>query len=179
MRRAAPGRGAAHLRLGAHSPVLPASGPWLSLQGPKLFLRRVLVSEETEGKDREGRKAQAQRDQGSESSNPGLESGEELDPKCMGTGWAGAVQGQGKALDVGWGLAGGRDCSEKLWDKDNDKGRVAGEGRSWTPLNSAWHSPLSEKACAWSCRKSSQFPPDLRKGPRSKQGQKAWQETDL
>lgn len=49
-------------RLGAHSPVLPASGPLLPCQGPKLFLGRVLVSEETAGKDRQAvRKAWAWR----------------------------------------------------------------------------------------------------------------------
>lgn len=51
-----PWKGATYLRLGVHSPLLPASGPLLPRQGPKLFLGRVLVSEETKGRDRQSGK---------------------------------------------------------------------------------------------------------------------------
>ena len=47
-----PWQRATGLRLGVHSPLLSAPGLLLPCQGPQLFLRRVLVSEETEGKQR-------------------------------------------------------------------------------------------------------------------------------
>ena len=47
-----PWKGATDRRLGVHSPLPPASGLLLPCQGPQLVLRRVLVSEETEGKQR-------------------------------------------------------------------------------------------------------------------------------
>lgn len=90
------------LRLGDHSPLPLASRPLLPRQGPKFFLRGVLVSEETEGKDRQsGKLRHGGRGQGSEPRNPGLESEGGLGPlECLVTGGAGTMKARGKAQEV-------------------------------------------------------------------------------
>lgn len=89
-----------------HSPLLSASGPLLPLQGPKLFLGRVLVSEQTEGQD----------SQSGELRHGEMEA---VNPKTLDwsqrEGWPQNSCGQdvqgswkaGEAREVGWGLAGG------------------------------------------------------------------------
>ena len=169
-----PGRGAAPLRLRAHSPLLPASGPlWLSLQGPKLFLSRVLVSEETEGKDGKSGKL---RHGWLKAVNPQTQDwslGETWTQNAWGQDGQGPRKAKGRPWGcVCWGFAGGSAVSSSA-------DAAGSPGVPDTPESAGYVFWQRRCVCALSWRGSSQFPLDLSKGPRSQQGQKALQETDL
>lgn len=106
------------LRLEAHSPLPPASGPLLPGQGPQLLLRGVLVAEETEGTDRQvsgtlrhGGRAPCQ---GSETPNSVLKSEGGMGPRAPGDRRSSARGRPGEGSGGGLGSAAGVQTPQNL-----------------------------------------------------------------
>ena len=161
-----PWKGATYLRLGVHSPLLPASGPLLPRQGPKLFLGRVLVTEETEGRDRQ-------------SGKPGH------------GGWGTKAVNLGCGGDQSRNCSQREAWPQKAWDRMGRGHPRPGAGRGgglggWLAECSrgprhpriCWLTLLEELPCELPWRVHN-FHQILRKGPKPKPGQKEFRETDL